>query len=329
MKSLYPWQMPQWRQVISQYQQNRLPHALLLCGPPGLGKSIFAGQLANLLLCKSPAAIPGQGELSLGETACGSCSGCHLLAANNHPDLYSLIPEENAKNIKVDQIRELIFALSQTGQRAGYRVAIINPADSLNKAAANALLKTLEEPEGRVLLLLVSDYPGRLPPTIRSRCQRIYFSYAQNSDHWLKQQLQQLNLNANADLLLKIAEYAPLRALYLAENNYLKIRDQLLAHLAIANVPEFLKQDLKLWMDAFISIICDVIRLHLHTPPECLINHDIASSLQKLQQSYPPASAWHLWEKLTEARRFLHSSSVNLNEQLLLESLLIMANRSI
>lgn len=312
MKSIYPWQQQQWQKVLSQHQRNRLPHALLLCGPPGLGKGVFAQQLAHLLLCKTA-----------NDSACGTCSGCRLLAANNHPDLYQLIPEEGGKSIKVDQIRELIFALSQTGQRAGYRVAIINPADSLNKAAANALLKTLEEPEGRVLLLLVSDQPGRLPPTISSRCQRIYFSYAQNADNWLKAQLQQLNLTANADLLLKITDYAPLRALYLAENNYLKIREQLLAQLCQANVPEFSKQDLKMWMDAFISIISDLVRLHLHTPAEHLINYDIVSALQNLQKLYSPASTWQLFEKLIEARRFLHSTTINLNEQLLVESLLV------
>ncbi len=312
MKALYPWQLPQWRQVLSQYQQNRLPHAFLLCGPSGLGKSHFAQQLANLLLCKTPT-----------EIACGHCSGCRLLRADNHPDLYKLLPEEVGKNIKIDQVRELIFKLGQTGQRAGYRVAIINPADSLNKAAANALLKTLEEPEGHVALLLVSDQPGRLPATISSRCQRISFSSAPNAEAWLREQLSQSHLLHQADLLLKIAENAPLRALHLAENNYLQIRGQLLSTIPLSHVPEIVKQDLRLWVDVFISIISDVARLHLNVPAEQLMNHDIAAALQNLQKIYPPSSAWNLLKKLTEARRFLHSSTINLNEQLLVESLLL------
>jgi DNA polymerase-3 subunit delta' len=321
MISLYPWQRRQWLRVLSQFQQNRLPHALLLSGPSGLGKSQFAEQLAHLLLCKTPH-----------ETACGSCSGCRLISANNHPDLFKLSPEEAGKNIKIDQIRELTTALHQTGQRAGFQVAIINPAEALNKAAANALLKTLEEPEGQVMLLLVSSQPGKLPPTITSRCQGISFSATADVRLWLKEQLEQIQSTTNVDLLLKMAENAPLRAFDLAQNNYLKIRDHLVMRLYEAGqhnismlsvVGEFLKENLELWIHAFISLINDVIRLHLNVAPEYLINHDILPQLKFLQKTHSPASAWRLFEKLIEVRQFLQSTSIHLNEQLLIESVLI------
>ena len=149
---LYPWQKNQWQRLLSQHRQERLPHALLLTGAAGLGKETFARQFAQFLLCKAA-----------GESVCGQCAGCSLILANNHPDLLMIAPEESGKNIKVDQIRDMSATLNQTAQRAGYQVAIISPAEALNRAAANALLKTLEEPSGRVLLLLVSHQPGALP----------------------------------------------------------------------------------------------------------------------------------------------------------------------
>ena len=264
MKALYPWQHQQWRQLLSQVQQQRLPHALLLTGSPGLGKLTFAERFAQYLLCK--AVNLGQTEVSA--QACGQCAGCRLLLANNHPDLLTVVPEEAGKNIKIDQIREMTERLHQTAQRAGYQVAIIAPAEALNKAAANALLKTLEEPLGKTVLLLVSHRPGVLPATIISRCQKIPFKAAYEAKPWLLQQLAGLNPSANVDLLLNFAEHAPLRALILAQNNYLILRDQLLEHLQrlclgqgslLAPVSEYLKQDLVLWVDVFISLVLDMV----------------------------------------------------------------------
>jgi DNA polymerase-3 subunit delta' len=318
---IYPWQQLQWQKVLSQYQQNRLPQAFILCGTPGLGKGVFAQQLANFLLCKTTA-----------ESACGSCSTCRLLAANNHPDLFKLSPEEKGKNIKIDSIRELTESLSQTSQRASYQIVIINPADALNKAAANALLKTLEEPEGLVLFLLISDQPARLPATIISRCQRIIFSAAIDTHVWLQEKLQELHIAADVNLLLKMSDYAPLKALHLAQTHYLKIRENLINSLCdraplhislLEQVNDILKEDLEIWLEVFISLMSDLIRLHLKTPADYLINQDRLPSLQLLQKFYSPMAAWRLMEKLQEARRLRQMNQIHLNEQLLIESILI------
>jgi len=317
---IYPWQQSQWRRLMAQYQQGRFPHALLLTGPAGLGQLELAGQLAQFLLCKQPTDQP-----------CGCCPSCRLVLANNHPDLWNVVPEERGKNIKIDQIRSLIFNLSQTAQRAGNQVAIIAPAEALNRAAANALLKTLEEPAEKVILLLVSHQPGALPATITSRCQPIKF-HAENADIWLNAQLQTLNIAADAHILLKISEQAPLRALELAQNNYLSLRDQFLKHLVLtsqrktallAAVPDFLQQDLMLWIDIFISLVSDLIRLHLGVNPSLLTHSDRLSPLQQLTQSHPLPTLLPLQTQLTQTRQWLSNSQIHLNEQLLLESLLI------
>ncbi len=184
-----PWHEPLWQQTQQRHAAGRLPHALLLAGPAGLGKLIFARRLAQALLCESPS-TEGDG--------CGHCRSCQLFRAGSHPDYSVVQPEDEQKStegaasageagetgnskkkkskvIKIDQIRTLCAFLGHTAQYGGYKIALLEPADQLNVNAANSLLKTLEEPPGTCLLLLVAARPARLPATIRSRCQLIRF----------------------------------------------------------------------------------------------------------------------------------------------------------
>jgi len=107
--------------------------------------------------------------------ACGQCRACLLRATGNHPDSHWVAPEEAGKMIKIDQVRAVVDFVAQTAQQGGRKVVVIEPAEAMNRSAANALLKTLEEPAGAAFLILIADAPGRLLPTIRSRCQRIDF----------------------------------------------------------------------------------------------------------------------------------------------------------
>jgi DNA polymerase III subunit delta' len=141
---------------------GRLPHAIILKGSLGAGAGALADWIARLTLCEHPERAP-----------CGACPSCALEAAGNHPDLRRLMPEPGKKQIGVDAVRELIADLALTSFRGRRRVGIVDPADALNTAAANAFLKTLEEPGGGTLLLLVAARTDRLPATILSRCQMI------------------------------------------------------------------------------------------------------------------------------------------------------------
>lgn len=165
VSQLLPWQRAQWQRVAQQIERAQLPHALLLAGPLGVGKRMFARALGAVLLCRSP---------QYG-AACGQCKSCLLLAADTHPDWHWLAPEEAGKAIKIDQVRELVEQMTQTAQQGGRKLVFMAPAEAMNRNAANALLKTLEEPTAAALLILISDMPGRLLPTIRSRCQRLDF----------------------------------------------------------------------------------------------------------------------------------------------------------
>lgn len=155
---------PQWHYLNKRWQANNLPHAMLLTGQSHLDKSLFAFNFAKYLFCTNKT-----------KTFCGDCRSCQLIQAESHPDIYHLQPEEKGKAIRIDQIRELIVQLNQTAQQNSYKIAIISPADSLNQAAANALLKTLEEPSANTIIFLISEQISLLPATIRSRCQIIKF----------------------------------------------------------------------------------------------------------------------------------------------------------
>jgi len=165
-----PWQAEHWTRLQARRQRDALPHALLLCGAAGLGKRAFAQRFVQGLLCAEPA----DGD------PCGRCRSCLLVAAGTHPDVVSLSFGSRKDGVQrseivVDQIRELSARLAMSSQFGGWQVATIDPADAMNPAAANALLKTLEEPSAQTMLVLLSDAPWRLPQTIRSRCQRIEF----------------------------------------------------------------------------------------------------------------------------------------------------------
>ena len=172
MNASAPWQQRVYEQAAAALDAQRLGHGLLLCGPAMLGKRAVAERLALRLLCRQRTA---QGE------PCGQCRGCELFRAGTHPDfnVVSFIPTKDGSKLRteivIEQIRELSERMALTPQYGGAQIAILDPADAINHAACNALLKTLEEPQPGRYLWLVTANPARLPATIRSRCQRVEF----------------------------------------------------------------------------------------------------------------------------------------------------------
>ena len=171
MSAPYPWLEVPWQRLLA--TRARPAQALLLAGPRGVGKSSLALAWAQALLCEAPLADGA---------ACGQCPACHWFDTGGHPDFRLVTLQEKtgkegetrmATAIEVDQAREAVDYVQLSTYRAGFRVVLVNPADSLNLAAANALLKVLEEPPLNTVFVLVSDQPRRLLPTIRSRCTRL------------------------------------------------------------------------------------------------------------------------------------------------------------
>nr|MBA3730995.1 DNA polymerase III subunit delta' [Gammaproteobacteria bacterium] len=142
----YPWHAAQWAQYARRAQEATLPHALLLSGPAGLGKLSFAHRFARFLLCDAP----------VGSNACSCCRACHLLSVGNHADFLHTAPEGDSQQIRIDQIRALSHFVSLSRDSGRYKVALISNADTINRNAANSLLKTLEEPPPFSVILLVT-----------------------------------------------------------------------------------------------------------------------------------------------------------------------------
>lgn len=211
-----PWQQAAWDALGARLAAGQLPHGLLITGQPGLGKTLFAIAFAKLALCRQPR----QGR------ACGECPSCAQFTAGTHPDFHHVSFEEREgkageegalkSNISVEQVRELIARL-QLSSQYGRKAAVIEPAEGMSIAAANSLLKTLEEPPADTLLLLVSSSPGRLPATIRSRCQTVAIPTPEQaaSLSWL----QTRSPREDWPVLLGFCGGAPLAALELASSD--------------------------------------------------------------------------------------------------------------
>ncbi|MCB1756752.1 MAG: DNA polymerase III subunit delta' [Gammaproteobacteria bacterium] len=215
---LLPWLATDWQRLAKRQRNGRLPHAMLISGKSGVGKSSFSRFAAQTFLCKQPGP----------EGYCGQCESCLLFAAGTHPDFLPVGPAEKKTIIGIDQVRELIDELELTPQCSQRKVAVIDPADSMNSNAANCLLKTLEEPASSDLILLVCTTPGYLPATIRSRCQSIQLS-VDNHEQALAWLLAK-GLPDAADCL-ELTPEAPLKALAFADGRQLKLQNELLADL--------------------------------------------------------------------------------------------------
>lgn len=162
VEAIPAWFRPAITEVEAAHAAGRLAHGLLIHEDPGAGGLQLARWVAQLVNCRERKRAP-----------CGECQECRWIAADQHPDVTRLSPLEDSAYILVDAVRDLIAELSLTTHGQGYKVAILSPADALYLNAAQSLLKTLEEPAGRTLLLLVASQPARLPATIRSRCSKL------------------------------------------------------------------------------------------------------------------------------------------------------------
>ncbi len=186
------WLEPQMATVRAAHASGRLSHAVLIHESVGSGGAWLANWIAQLLLCVHPERAP-----------CGACPSCQKVGRGQHPDVLRVAPSEESRQIRIEQVRELGQELALTSHQSGYKVAIVTPADALNRFAANALLKTLEEPTGRTVLILVTTLPSRLPPTVLSRCQRLHVRAPtrEQAAAWLRQTRGEADWGAVLDIL--------------------------------------------------------------------------------------------------------------------------------
>lgn len=318
----YPWQTPLWQGLVQRLQAQRLPHALLLSGPTGMGKRDFASRFAHAVLCDTP---NGNGS------ACGQCRGCKLMQAGSHPDYLRVEPEEEGKTIGIDAVRELTRFQALKSQYGRQRVILLQPADALNANSSNALLKTLEEPAGETVLLLITDQPARLLPTIRSRCQQLFFRPLSPREptgvEWLSAALD--NRLEEASDLLQMAAGAPLRALQLANGEELALRAQLLEQLQGLERDEYgpvrlaqgwLEHGCDTILTWLYRVLADMLKLKLVPQVSQLHNPQHRQQLQALAEQVDLYLIQALLQRVQERRGQLSRQA---NPQVVLEELLL------
>ncbi|MFO1348360.1 MAG: DNA polymerase III subunit delta' [Pseudomonadales bacterium] len=312
-----PWQSALWDSLAERKLHNRLPHALLLHGAAGIGKGRLARLLVASLLCENV-----QQQLP-----CGGCHACQMLASGSHPDFfladaaYGIAGFDDdddkkskktkkatapSKQIKIDCIRDLIHFSTQSAHQGGKRVALIEPAEWLNHNAANALLKTLEEPGADTHIILVSHQPSRLLPTLRSRCQAVFCATPEREQslQWLKPQGV---ATERANTVLDFSYQAPLKALAAANDNLDVLHQEVIKTL----------QD------------CRQKKVDYLSAAEILSKHDAAMVLDwwltfihRQASAKPEKFVLQFYDELLAARRKVLGTA-NPNTRMLFETLLI------
>jgi DNA polymerase III subunit delta' len=310
-----PWLHGLQQRLRAAMAAGRLPHSLLLLSVPGLGAELLANWIAASALCESGNRRP-----------CGDCASCRLLRADSHPDSFVVRVAEDAQQIKVEQIRELIEALSLSSFRGGYKVAIIEAAEALNANGANAFLKTLEEPTEKTLLILIAKPGHRLPATIASRCSRLTLRPPDKPAAlaWLEARSPGVE---EWDAALALAAGAPLLAMQLPAAETAKLEGQMqesLRQLSAGAVDvtllaeQWIKSDATVRLTWLENWITQQVRMYSGE----------AASLQSAEPVRLPAALLKpkiraLFELLDAARELRHLASTGLNQQLALEALLL------
>ncbi len=325
-EKLCPWLRPAFDRITDAQRTGRLGHAWLIGGPAGIGKLNLALAAARHLL---GSATP---PVELGSAEALAAFGARHVPADHHPDLHWIYPQEDKQSISVEQIRGVIEAINLTAHRGNGKVVVIEPADAMTAAAANALLKTLEEPSADTYLWLLSHQPGRLPATIRSRCQRL--DIPRPPPDALRGWLGVPDASAIADVW-HLAGGAPLRMAALMQLDSISKTKELDSFLSaiyegeadpIAVAGAWAKEDVELalcWLK---------VRLHTAIRERCAPEGSTAITV-------PPDGTLHNpWRKLTlnalfdqydKAERLLNQLGSGINLELAIQALLVgfQANR--
>jgi DNA polymerase-3 subunit delta' len=357
-----PWQHTIWNLLLHRQQNNTLPQALLLVGNKGIGKKIFAKAFAEQLLClvscchpkeRTTAVIRNQ-SLPLPSPTCGRgvggeglsalnvnhlgesnlCRACQLFKAQTHPDFMPILPEGLSQTIKIEQIRALNAFVFQTSHFDGYRVVLMESADRMNQSAANALLKTLEEPPAQIIFILITDNVHSIPATIRSRCEKILFPQPDNITvkTWLTSELKNSkdsseSLEPNTiEILIRLAQGNPLEAKRLFETDNLSWRNHIIqdfANILLGNINPFELSEkykpltlnvLLFWLK---TIATDLIRYKANAP-ERITHIDKQNLLSQMVSLITTADLFSYLTKLDALDRKI-ISGFNLNHALVVD----------
>lgn len=319
------------KQVITQLglmqQEDRIPHAMLFCGTDGVGKSLVAEALAAAILCHAP----------VSNQACGHCKACRALAAGTHPDFFQIQPESETKAapaIRIEAVRKLQEEIARIPLLSERRVVIMQEADKMNEAAANCLLKTIEEPSGQIVFILLTSRPSALLDTIISRCMRVEFGILQPEE--LVAILHQQGIEEPlAGKLASIADGSVSKALAMQDEELLNLQTQAFDLASVAGtlgVEQLLqlakemsnhsRERLIQWLGFLAMIYRDLLMLYSGSGLP-LYNQSDIDRLSSLLNKYHQQELLQLLQLVQDYQKRLGS---NVNTQLCLEGFLIRIN---
>lgn len=320
----YPWLRPDFEQLVASYQSGRGHHALLIHALPGMGEDALIYAISRFLLCQQPQ----------GHKSCGQCHGCQLMQAGTHPDYYSLAPEKGKSTLGIDAVREVSEKLYEHARLGGAKVVWVQDAAVLSDAAANALLKTLEEPPAGTWFFLACREPSRLLATLRSRCRLHHLAPpAENyASAWLAREvtmsqeaiLTALRLSAGspgaAHELLQEGHWAQRQALCQALSATLASGDWL------AMLPALNHEQVTGRLQWLASLFLDALKIQQRAT--LITNVDALALVQQLARELRSSTLHALLKAIFTCREQL-LSVVGVNRELLLTDLLLTLERDL
>lgn len=322
----YPWLRPAFEQLLSQYQAGRGHHALLLHALPGMGAEALSYALIRWLMCLNPQ----------GNKSCGQCKSCQLMQAGTHPDYIELSAEKGRQSIGIDPVRGLSETLASHARQGGARTIWIADANQLTEAAANALLKTLEEPPANSWFFLGTHEPGRLLPTLRSRC--LYWHLAPPDSLYALQWLARECKTDETALrtALRLANGAPAAALALLEDSRWSQRRALIDALAVAiaqSAPLTLQKLLNderavERLDWWSTLLLDALKQHYPGGASAAVNLDALALTAEITRRFSPLALHNMLTLIQTSRQQLTSVS-GINRELVISALLLRCERAI
>lgn len=303
--------------------EQKLPHALLFSGSEGIGKLMVAKTLAKSLLC--------QQEIKTA-ISCNTCESCKLFDEVNHPDFYYLEPDIRVKKVlKIEQIRQMQANIALAPYLSDKRVVIINDAQYLNDAAANSLLKTLEEPVGEVFFILISSNKDMLLPTILSRCTKIHFAPLDCSvvERILSEKMQ-IEKN-KAKIIANLSNGSMQKAIQFIDDNSLALRDKAInileQNFSVKLVWSFLEEysalEKKQIEDVFIHLqmlLRDLLMIYIDIESTLIYNRDKLDILQRLSKTY---SQTKILNKLALVDEVIKKMATNADVKLILQKFIL------
>lgn len=317
MTTLYPWLTPHFQQIISAFRQDHGHHALLFKADTGLGVESLIQSVAAWLICKQPQ----------DQQACSNCHSCRLFNAGNHPDFHLLAPLED-KDIGVDQVREINEKVSQHAQQNGNKIVYIQAAQRLTESAANALLKTLEEPRPHTYFLLQTDLSAGLPATIYSRCQTRLINPppTQTAMDWLQGQYPAKIDEISTALCINYGR--PLAAAETLEKKLLEKRREFLRQFwlfysrrsPLEILPHFEKELVFQQLDWIASFLADALKDKLGIM-ENWVNQDLSPGIQQFSQKQSVAGLLQANQIIQKVRSDLTQINAVNQELILLDGL--------